>query len=166
MAIDAVRRENGNRTEPIFTLEKIIEVCVSTMFAVIWTMILVWYWRGGNTDPERYNLFAIKIVLPVTMFLVAFIIGILKKWNYFRFVYVIIFSLMYMLLGYLTVDLSQMLSTGIITLPRWKNLIPGAIVGTLGIVIGTLIRMLIQHTGKNRKADDEDADEEYEAYDE
>ncbi len=152
MAIDPVRMETGKGREPIFTLEKVLEMVLSVLYAGVWVLLLVWFWRSGKADMDAYEVSALRLILPIATVLVAALIGLSPKWGYFRWLWILFFAFMYFLASYLTLDLYDILKTHEIVIPDWHRLIPGAVASAVGMLIGSAGRLLIRYF---RKKEDE-----------
>lgn len=152
MAIDPVRMETGKGREPIFTLEKVLEMVLSVLYAGVWVLLLVWFWRSGKADMDAYEVSALRLILPIATVLVAALIGLSPKWGYFRWLWILFFAFMYFLASYLTLDLYDILKTHEIVIPDWHRLIPGAVASAAGMLIGSAGRLLIRYF---RKKEDE-----------
>lgn len=154
MAIDPIRMETGKRTEPIFTVDKVLEMVLSIVYAGVWVMLLVWFWKSGKNDISAYEVTALKLILPIATVVVATLIGLSPKWGYFRWLMVLFFAFMYFLSSYLTLDLFDILKTHAIVVPDWHRLIPGAVWAAVGMAVGTVGRYLIRYFLKKEKEND------------
>lgn len=131
-------------TNIVKSKEKISKLILILTYLGIWAVALLVFWLvASSSDAMGYSVVFQWIVLPVTTFVVAFLIG---KRNYFgnkKWIVNIIMGVMFMLNGYATFDVANMIYTKTIHWPSFPFGLIGMLIAFLGMGIGTLARKMI-----------------------
>ncbi|MCF0134902.1 MAG: hypothetical protein HUJ69_00590 [Lachnospiraceae bacterium] len=133
--------------------DRVIEVTMCIFYMAAWCFLLVWYWKGAKLEPERFTTFVLRVALPVMTVGMSFFYGISHTFGIYRWMMVLFFSIMYLLMQYFTFDLDRMLTFSRVILPEWKIMILPACCSVLGMLSGAIIRWILDH--KHKKERDE-----------
>lgn len=100
-----------------------------------------------------YGIMYLWIVLPVTTFIISFLIGKNNFWGKWKWMVSIGFGVMYMLAEFATFSAANMLAFGKINSPDFTMIFYGGIVALLGLGVGSLInRLKPKKKAANKKA--------------
>lgn len=126
-----VVKSTGNRNKIIIILS----------YMLIWSlaMIAFWFFTSGS-DAMGYSLMYLWIILPVTTFVESMLIGKNDFWEKGKWGSTLFFGLMYMLAEYGTFKMANNIATNKINAPDWGLIVIGAIISTIGILLGSLWR--------------------------
>ena len=124
-----VVKSTGNRNKIIIILS----------YMLIWSlaMIAFWFFTSGS-DAMGYSLMYLWIILPVTSFVESVLIGKNDFWGKGKWGCTLFFGLMYMLAEYGTFKMANNIATNKINAPDWEMIVVGAIISTIGILLGSL----------------------------
>ncbi len=135
------------------TANRVLEYVFCIAYTVVWFALLWWFWKGGNASTDGYKMIAFTILLPVMTIAVSFFYGISKNLGIYQWIMVFFFAFMYLLLDYLTFELSIMLSTRHFVIPDWHKLILPALYSLGAMFLGFVIRVALDyHKKKEREA--------------
>ena len=126
-----VVKSTGNRNKIIIILS----------YMLIWSlaMIAFWFFTSGS-DAMGYSLMYLWIILPVTTFVESVLIGKNDFFGKGKWGSTLFFGLMYMLAEYGTFKMANNIATNKINAPDWGLIVIGAIISTIGILLGSLWR--------------------------
>ncbi len=103
----------------------------------IWAFTLIAFWIfTGPADAMAYSIMFLWILFPIATFVFSFIIGKNGYWGKFRWVSVLPFGIMYMMAGYATTMLANMVTNEKFRMPNFTMLLAGAIISCVGLAIG------------------------------
>jgi len=124
-----VVKSTGNRNKIIIILS----------YLLIWAlaMIVFWFFTSGS-DAMGYSLMYLWIILPVTTFVESVLIGKNDFWGKEKWGSTLFFGLMYMLAEYGTFKMANNIAANKINAPDWEMIVVGAIISTIGILLGSL----------------------------
>ena len=108
----------------------------------------LWLFNSGS-DALGYSIMYLWILLPVTMFVVSFIIGINNYWGRKKWFITIGLGITYMLAEYGTFSAANMISFGKINLPEFIMIPMGAGISLLGMGMGTGFKYWVHFRGDN-----------------
>ena len=94
-----------------------------------------------------YSLMFLWIILPVTTFIVSVIIGKNNFWEKRKWVFTLFFGVMYMLAEYGTFKMANNIAFNKLNAPEWEMIIAGAMISTIGMLIGSLWNKKRGHIG-------------------
>jgi len=116
-------------------------ILILTYFG-IWVISLISFWLfSGGSDAMGYSIMFLWILLPMTTFIISFLIGKnahRAKWKLFS---AIVFGIMYMLAEYATFGAANMIAFNKINLPHWEMMFTGVMISLIGLGIGSLINL-------------------------
>lgn len=130
---------------------KVSEILFSLLYFVVWSLCLIWFWKGGKGDADGYSLAVFYIILPVATLLLSFYYGFSRNFGIFRWLMLLFFGMMFLLMRYVTFDLCNMLSVKELKWPDWHSFIPGLIISAIGMVLGTGVRLILHLKNKKEK---------------
>lgn len=131
----------------IKTKEKNRNIILISTYLIIWAISILMFWLfTGETDAMGYSLMVFFCILPITTFVISFLIGKDKSWDFLKFFMPLFFGVMYMITEYATFSLANMTSFAKFNLPDFSMIIPGAIISYIGILFGLIVYKL-----KNKK---------------
>lgn len=121
-------------------------------YLAIWAISLVafWFFTSGS-DAMRYSIIFFYILLPVTTFVLSFLIGKNDYWGRWKWISAIIFGVMYMLTEYVTFSVANMAAFDKVNEPEWGMFIAGELISFIGLGIGALVRILLSNKEKNER---------------
>lgn len=116
------------------------KLAVILAYLLVWgvSMIVYWFLISGS-DAMGYSLTFLWIVLPVTTFVVSFVIGKRGYWGRGKWAAAPLLGVMYMLAEYGTFGISNNVAFGRLNAPEWGMLVAGAAVSVAGMMLGTLL---------------------------
>lgn len=121
-------------------------------YLAIWAISLVafWFFTSGS-DAMGYSIIFFYILLPVTTFVLSFLIGKNDYWGRWKWISAIIFGVMYMLTEYVTFSVANMAAFDKVNEPEWGMFIAGELISFIGLGIGALVRILLSNKEKNER---------------
>lgn len=118
------------------------------IYLLVWGFSAAFFWlAAGPTDAMGYGLVFLWLVIPVTTAAVSFFIGKDPGWQSARWLMLLFFGVMYMLLPYVTYSWANTLSAGKLHLPEPGAMLPGILLSALGMGAGALARRLEDKRG-------------------
>ena len=115
-------------------------------YSLVWAIALVTFWAfGAASDAMGYSIMFLGLLLPVTTFVVSFVIGKRDYWGGWKWVVAPILGAAYMLAGYGTFSLANMLTFDKLNVPDIGAILIGTAVSLAGIGIGSVVRLALRH---------------------
>ena len=126
-----VVKSNTNRNKIITILS----------YMLVWAiaMIAFWFFTSGS-DAMGYSLVYLWILLPVTTFIVSFIIGKNDFWAKGKWAFTLFFGVMYMLAEYGTFAMANNIAFDKLNAPEWGLVVAGVIISVIGMLMGSLLK--------------------------
>ena len=126
-----VVKSNTNRNKIIIILS----------YMLVWAiaMIAFWFFTSGS-DAMGYSLVYLWILLPVTTFIVSFIIGKNDFWAKGKWALTLFFGVMYMLAEYGTFAMANNIAFDKLNTPEWGLVVAGVIISAIGMLMGSLLK--------------------------
>ena len=118
-------------------------------YLVVWALVILTFWLGGRQDAMGYALVNLYLVLPVTTLAASAAVGLDEGWRGVRWLMLLFFGVLYMLVPYATFSLANMASFGKLRLPEAAAMLPGILCAAAGMGIGCLVRRLKQRRRQN-----------------
>lgn len=119
-------------------LMKLVEL---SCYLLIWVVCIAAFWLGaGNAGAMGYSLVVFYGVLPLTTFFVSLLIGLDSGWSQMKWLMLFFFGGMFLLAPYFTFSLANSLTFGQFHFPDFSVFLPGAVISSLGMGIGSLVR--------------------------
>lgn len=156
ISLDALLKEDNNMEETylgyleestnvVKSKEKFSKLILILVYIGIWAFSVMFFWLfTAPSDAMAYGLVFQWIIMPVTTFIVALLIG---KRNYFgrkKWFAPIIMGVMFMLNGYATFDMANMTAFKVVRWPDFSFGFAGLIIAAAGVGIGELVRRIIE----------------------
>ena len=115
------------------------KIIIILSYLLIWALAIIvfWFFTSGS-DAMGYSLMYLWIILPVTTFVESVLIGKNNFWGKGKWGSTLFFGLMYMLAEYGTFKMANNIATNKINAPDWEMIVVGAIISTIGILLGSL----------------------------
>lgn len=139
-------------TDIVKSRKKLSKLILIITYLVIWAFSLVvfWFFTDGG-DAMGYWLMFLIILLPVTTFVISFLIGKADHWGKLKWLAPIFFGTMYMLAEYATFSVANMASNDFnkLNIPHFMMIFYGAVVSVIGLAIGDIVRLLLKNKTKN-----------------
>lgn len=108
-------------------------------YLVIWGVSIAFFWvAAGPTDAMAYGLIVLWLLLPVTTAVVSFFIGRDEEWQGVRWLMLLFFGVMYMLVPYATYSCANIAAFGTFHLPDLENMLPGVLSSAVGMGAGAV----------------------------
>ena len=115
-------------------------------YLVIWAVSLIVFWTlTGPTDGMGYSFLFLFFLIPVATLVVSFFVGRDEEWVSARWVMLLFFGVMYMLVPYATFTLknARAFHKGLVP-PRIEDMLPGLLLAAVGMAAGSLARRVAQ----------------------
>ena len=110
-------------------------------YLAVWLILVIAFWCfTGEQDGIGYSLLVLWIIIPLTTFIISFIIGRENSWGNGKWFISIGFGIMYMLAEYATFSMANNLAFDKVNAPEYRMILIGTAVSLAGMVIGYLIR--------------------------
>lgn len=131
-------------TNVVKSKEKLSKLILILTYLGIWAFSLIFYWMfTSGSDAMAYGLIFQWLIMPITTFIVAIIIG---KRNYFekkKWLSSLVFCVLFSLHDYATFDFSHMIATKAIMWPSSPTYgLVGLVIALIGMLIGTAARII------------------------
>lgn len=123
-------------------------------YLVIWGFSLVFFWTcTGPADGMGYSFLFLFFLIPVAMLVVSFFVGRDEEWLSARWVMLLFFGVMYMLVPYATFTLAnaRAFHKGFVP-PRVEDMLPGLLLAALGMAAGSLTRRAAERRAARKEA--------------
>lgn len=135
-------------TNVVKSKEKQSRLMLILTYLAIWAIALIvfWFFTSGS-DAMGYSLMFLWVLLPVTTFVTAALIGKHDYWGKYNWFSVIVFGIMYMLAEYATFSTANMVAFEKVNAPEFMMILYGAVIALGGLVVGKLMK------GKKTKAE-------------
>ena len=140
----------GESTDVVAGKDKLTKVILTAVYLGIWafSLIVFWFFISGS-DAMGYSLMFLWILLPVTTFVISLVIG---KNNYRgKWLFAVIFGIMYMLAEYATFQAANMAASDKFNMPSLEMIPVGVIISLVGLGIGSLIDHFHNRSKINRR---------------
>ncbi len=114
------------------------------VYLVIWTIAIVFFWvftAKDSGDPMGYSLMFLWIILPVSIFIISFLISKNDYWGKRKWLIPIGFGVMYMLAEYATFSMANNVAFNKVNAPEFSMIIVGAVISLAAMGIGHLIHL-------------------------
>lgn len=148
ISLDALLKEDKNMlhhleesTNVVKSKRSLYRALLITAYLVIWAISVLFFWVF--TDPEdalAYSIMEFFIILPVSILVIAFLIGQDESWGRWRWLTALLFGVTYMLAEYVTFSLANMTAFHKINSVELGMLVPGIGLALLGIGMGAASR--------------------------
>lgn len=137
-------------TNTIKSKNKFSQLILVLTYLFIWFISLVVFWIfTSGSDAMGYSFMFLWILLPVTTFVISFLIGKHNYWGKWKWFCAIVLGIMYMLAEYATFRTANMIVFHKINTPDWSMIFIGGSVSVIGLGIGTIIyRINLKHEKK------------------
>lgn len=124
-------------TNTVKSKNRLSEIILFATYLAIWAFALItfWFFTDGS-DAMGYSLVFLWIVLPVSTFVVSFLIGKNNYCGKWKWLMPIAFGIMHMLAEYSTFSVANMISFDKINIPDFEMILGGAIISIIGLCIG------------------------------
>ena len=130
-------KDSTNLVKSKTRLSKIILISV---YLFIWALSEIVFWFFSTpSDAMGYSLMFIWIIMPVTTFIISLIIGKNGLFGKYKWILPVFFGIMYMLVPYSTMSVSNMTAFHTFRWPDFPMLPIGAALSFAGIGLGWLI---------------------------
>ena len=128
-------------------------------YLLIWGVSIIFYYTGaGPTDAMAYALLFLYLLIPVSTLVVAFFVGRDEEWQPVRWLMLLFFGGMYMLVPYATFTLDNVLTHHkTFVLPSLEDMPPGLPLAAVGMGLGSLVHRLAERKGAKEAEQDAQA---------
>lgn len=150
--MDDTSTQNSSNKQVAKTSRRFLsKLIIVAIYLAIWTASLVCFWVasliGDDLFAMGYAVLVFYIVLPITTLVLSFLIGKNADWGNSKWLMLLFFSVMFMLLPYLTYSLANTLAFGNLHWPEPYLLFIGIMPALIGMTIGSLIKKLKSKQG-------------------
>lgn len=111
------------------------------MYLIIWILSIFSFWAGGSRSAFGYSLLVLYLILPVTTFILSFMIGKDSRWKRGKWLIFLLSGVMYMLVPFLTFSIANAMTFRKFPVPQITAAVPGAVCAAAGMLCGTGSRM-------------------------
>ena len=109
-------------------------------YLIIWTFAILFFWvLSGSSDAMGYSLMFLWVILPVSTFIISFLISRNHYWGDRKWFLSLGFGVMYMLAEYATFSMANNVAFHKVNVPAFGMIIAGAVISLAGMAIGHLI---------------------------
>lgn len=115
-------------------------------YLVIWGFSLVFFWTWTDPgDAMGYALVFQILLIPAATLVVSFFVGRDEEWVSARWVMLLFFGVMYMLVPYATFTLKNATAfhKGLVP-PRLEDMLPGLLLSAVGMAAGSFVRRVAE----------------------
>lgn len=124
-------------------------ILISAYFAVwIISVAAFWFFTKGS-DALGYSIVYLWFLIPITTFVISLMMGIFNCFGKLKWIFSILFGVMYMFAEYATFSASNMITFGKINMPELKMIPAGILISAAGLGIGSAISF-IKHKLSNK----------------
>lgn len=127
-------------TNVVKSKDKQSKLILIATYLAIWAIALIvfWFFTSGS-DAMGYSLMFLWVLLPVTTFVTAALIGKHDYWGRYNWCSVIGFGVMYMLAEYATFSTANMVAFHKINAPEFMMIVYGAVIALIGLGVGKVL---------------------------
>lgn len=138
-------------TNTVKSRNKLSKLILIAIYLGIWAISLISFWFFNSaSDAMGYSIMYLWILLPATTFVVSLLIGKGNYWGIWKWLFTVVFGVMYMLAEYATFSAANMAAFHKFNLPEF-NMIPiGTIISFVGMGIGFGITFISTRSKKNK----------------
>lgn len=134
---------NKEKTHTIKNKKKTSIQKLITTYLTIWTLSVAAFWVFKDVlDALGYSIMVFGIILPVTTLVISFFIGKNEYFGKWKWLFIILSGIMYMLAAYVTFSTANMVAFDKFNIPDFSAMKDGAIISVIGMGIGTGIRIV------------------------
>lgn len=132
-------------TNTVKSKEQLSKLILIATYLGIWAFSLVsfWFFNSGS-DALGYSIMYLWLLLPITTFVLSWLIGKNNHWGGRKWIGAVAFGFMYMLAEYATFQAANMVTFGKCNLPSFEMLPVGALISLAGLGMGSGVRKLQQ----------------------
>ena len=135
-------------TNTVKSKNKLSMLILISTYLGIWAVSLISFWLFSRGDALGHTIMFLLVILPVTIFVTSLLIGKNNYWGKWKWIFTIIFGIMYMLADYATFSTANMIAFEKINMPQFEMVPMGAIISLVGMGIGFGINQLSSRRNK------------------
>lgn len=133
-------------TDAVRSRDRLVRSILIVAYSLVWAIALVAFWAfGAASDAMGYSIMFLGLLLPVTTFVVSLVIGKRDYWGRWKWAVAPVLGATYMLAGYSTFSLANMLTFDKLNVPDIGAILIGTAVSLAGIGIGSVVRLALRH---------------------
>ncbi len=127
-------------TNTVKSKTKFSKLMLLLSYLLIWTaaIIVFWVFMSGS-DAMGYSLMFLWVILPVSTFIISFLISKNNYWGKGKWLFSLGFGIMYMLAEYATFSMANNIAFDKINVPEYTMIPIGVIISLAGMGIGHLL---------------------------
>lgn len=138
-------------TNTVKSRNKLSKLILIAIYLGIWAISLISFWFfNSDSDAMGYSIMYLWILLPATTFVVSLLIGKGNYWGISKWLFTVVFGVMYMLAEYATFSAANMAAFHKFNLPEFKMIPIGTIISFVGMGIGFGITFISTRSKKNK----------------
>ena len=129
-------------TNVVKSKTRLSKMALIMSYLVIWAVAIIVFWvftMKYSGDAMGYSLMFLWIILPVSTFVISFLIGKNDYWEKKKWLFSIGFGIMYMLAEYATFSMANNVTFNKVNIPDFSMIIAGAVISLAGMGIGHAI---------------------------
>ncbi len=123
---------------------KFSKLALILSYLVVWAIAIIFFWvftSKESGDAMGYSLMFLWIILPVSTFVISFLISKNDYWGNRKWIGTIGFGIMYMLAEYATFSMANNVAFNKVNSPDFFMLVTGALISLAGMGIGHLMHI-------------------------
>ena len=147
----------GKETKPMLSYMDYLEESTNTVkskqkltkhmqigiYIILWVACLIWFWLGKGNDggfAMAYSLVTFYCVLPISTFVLSFVIGKDISWGIEKWAMPFFFGVMYALENFGTFLIANNIACNNQNFPSIEDAVPGFVISLIGLLMGILLR--------------------------
>lgn len=138
-------------TNTVKSKNKLSESIIISVYLAIWAFALIvfWFFTSGS-DAMGYSLIFLWIILPVSTFVISFLIGKNDYFGKIKWITPSICGIMHMLAEYATFSMANMITVDFarINIPHFELILFGAIFSIIGLIVGLGVEKIQKRRNK------------------
>lgn len=118
----------------------------------VWVISLIAFWFFTKPwEALGYGIVYLYVLLPVATLVVSLLIGLYDHWGRWKWILALAFGIMFMLAGYATFSMANMIAFHKVNVPEFGMIPVGTILSLVGMGIGFGINRLVSWRRRRRE---------------
>ena len=118
----------------------------------VWVISLIAFWFFTKPwEALGYGIVHLYVLLPVATLVVSLLIGLYDQWGRWKWILALAFGIMFMLAGYATFSMANMIAFHKVNVPEFGMIPVGTILSLVGMGIGFGINRLVSWRRRRRE---------------
>lgn len=122
-------------TDIVESKNRLSTILLLSTYLIIWSISVIFFWLFiADGEGLAYSIYLITI-LPLTTFTISFLMQKNNYWKKYRWILVLGFGIMFMLIEYATFSAANMIAFNKFNLPEFTMIIFGSFISIVGILV-------------------------------